>query len=233
MPDLKRAFAIGLGVVLVSLVAVSTQAVAAVQLVTNGSFQQGNPTASYLIAGSLPGWSTTSSYSFLVLPGQATVNMGNGTKLYTFPTTSPDGGDFLVQDGGYGIGTLSQTLVGLVVGQAYTVSFFQASGQQSGYTGTTTEQWLVSFGNQSQESTLMTTPQAGSEGWMAQTMTFVANATTATLGFLAQGTPTGQPPFVGLDGVSVVAAPEPASIALTGVGVLGLLAVRRTRRKRG
>jgi hypothetical protein len=39
------------------------------------------------------------------------------------------------------------------------------------------------------------------------------------------------PPFLLLDGVSLTAVPEPASIALVGVGVLALLALRRRRRK--
>ena len=76
--------------------------------------------------------------------------MGTGIKLWTFPATSPDGGNFLLQDGAYQVGTLSQTLNGLVTGKSYQVSFYQASGQQSGFTGNTTEWWDVSLGGSSQ-----------------------------------------------------------------------------------
>jgi hypothetical protein len=49
------------------------------------------------------------------------------------------------------------------------------------------------------------------------------------LAFLAIGTPSGEPPIVLLDGVSVVAAPEPAAIALFGLGTLGFALARRRR----
>lgn len=232
---LRRLTAAGLPAMAMSIIAISINAIPAqaTELVTNGNFSDvGNETTSYQVSGSnLPGWTTTSGYSFVVFPGQATSGFG-GISLYSFPNASPDGGNFLLQDGAYQVGTLSQTLTGLTVGQAYTVSFYEASGQQSGYSGATTEQWDVSFGDQSQELTLMSTPYASSIGWLAQSMTFVADATTEVLGFLAQGTPQGQPPFVGLAQVSVVATPEPATITLVAVGMAGILGARRRRHKR-
>ena len=68
----------------------------------------------------------------------------------------------------------------------------------------------------------------GSTPWLQQSFLYTATSTTETLTFLAQGTPTGLPPMVALDGISLTAAPEPASIALFGVG-LGVLAFLRRR----
>ena len=52
------------------------------------------------------------------------------------------------------------------------------------------------------------------------------------LSFLSQGTPTGLPPMVALDGVSLVAAPEPASLAVMITGLAGLGYFQRRRQKR-
>lgn len=61
---------------------------------------------------------------------------------------------------------------------------------------------------------------------------FVADRATATLSFLAHGTPEGVPPFSLLDGVSGTAVPEPATWALM-VGGLGLVGGALRSRRRG
>jgi hypothetical protein len=50
------------------------------------------------------------------------------------------------------------------------------------------------------------------------------------LSFLASGTPNGAPPISFLDGVSLEAVPESASLALISVGLLGFGAISRRRR---
>jgi hypothetical protein len=69
--------------------------------------------------------------------------------------------------------------------------------------------------------------------WTSESLTFTAQGPIETLSFLAVGTPNGLPPFVLLDGVSVADAPEPTTYTLIGMGLLGLVAVRRRLDKRG
>ncbi len=219
-------------------------------LVTNGDFSSVTQGATSLIetngyGANLANWTTTSNYSFLLTASQANAGFYNGLTtaayytLYTGPssgtaqqismyptiTASPMGGNFIAQDSNFMTGTLSQTISGLTVGHTYAVSFYQAAAQQSGYTGATTDQWVVSLGGQTVYSTQMSDVQGGFSGWSYVTDYFTATATTASLGFTATGT--GAPPFALLDGVTMVDTPEPASWTVMLVGLMGLAGARR------
>ena len=71
----------------------------------------------------------------------------------------------------------------------------------------------------------------GFSGWMQETMTFTATSTSETLSSLAIGTPSGQPPFALLDGVTLSDVPEPASWGLMVSGLVGLIGYMRWRRR--
>ena len=112
-------------------------------------------------------------------------------------------------------------------------SFNQAAGQQHNFDGATTEQWKVTFGTQTFNSSLMSNPTHDFQPWAKQTMTFTANAASQALTFLSQGTPDGLPPFVFLDGVSLIEqTPEPSSLAYACLGLSGLIAAWRLRNRR-
>jgi hypothetical protein len=214
----------------------------ATQLVTNGSFE--TLTNGYGQIGdntNATGW-TTSGYNFVfnstnvssgVTGSSGSVALwttGNGG-VNTI-TASPDGGNFIAADGAYEVGAVSQTITGLTAGQQYAVSFYMAAAQQTNHTGATTDYWTVGFGNTALTSNTQAASHAFS-GWQYETMTFTATGTSDVLSFLATGTPSGVPPFALLDGVSMTAVPEPASITLLLSGVAALAGVAWRRRNAG
>jgi hypothetical protein len=167
------------------------------------------------------------------------------------PNTSPGGGNFIVADGasGYSI-ALYQALTGLTAGATYNVSFWYAAGQQSGFTGTTTEGWQVSLENTAQTTqvaangtTIQDTPaQAGGglasgafQAWAQETFSFTASSSSQVLTFLSLGTPSGQPPAVLLSDVvmTVQPTPEPASLGMCGMGLTALIALLAFGKKQG
>ena len=181
-------------------------------------------------------------------PGQYNVNNYGSTYLWgtnngginAIPATDPQGHNFLAADGAYEVGAFSQTISNLTVGQVYALSFYWAAAQQQGFTMATTEQWQVSMSYPATNPTTTTTQSTpiynlaakSFSGWMQQTFYYTAQSTSATLSFLAAGTPTGQPPFVLLGSPSLNAVPEPTAWLLCVGGGAGLLfaAVRRRRR---
>jgi hypothetical protein len=92
----------------------------------------------------------------------------------------------------------------LTSGQKYTVSFWYAGAQQSGFDSNTTERWMVSPGNQTLSTAVLNDPNHGFTGRVYTSLTFTATGSSEVLSFLANGTPNGEPPFSLLDGVSMV-----------------------------
>ena len=164
------------------------------------------------------------------------------------PNTSPGGGNFIAADGasGYSL-AIYQTLTSLTPGQAYSVSFWYAAAQQSGFTGSTTEGWQVSLENAAQltqvaanGTSIQDTPtqpggglaQGSFQAWAQDTVTFTATSTSQVLTFLSMGTPSGQPPMDFLSDVVLTATPEPGSMGMIGLGLLSFAAVLRARRNK-
>ncbi|HWB54712.1 MAG TPA: hypothetical protein VG722_10985, partial [Tepidisphaeraceae bacterium] len=211
------------------------------ELTTNGSGQMGFNTDA-------TDWTSTNGYNFIYAPGTAdttgATGVGGPVRLWGpndgsangLPATSPAGGNFVAADGNYQVAAISQTIYGLTTGDGYTVSFWWAGAQAYGgaFTSPTTDQWQVSFGSQTQYTSVVNNAGEGFTGWMQETMHFTADNTSDVLSFLAVGTPTGAPPFSLLDGVSVTGkgggttgvAPLPTAMSLSTVGLIGLAALR-------
>ena len=167
-------------------------------------------------------------YGAVSLYGPAN-GVNNG--LTTCSPSAACGGTFLASDGAFQNAAIQQTVTGLSIGTDYLLTFYQAAAQQTTFTGATTDQWSVTFGNSPATlSSLMSIGTAGFSPWTKQTMTFRATGTSQLLSFNSIGTPSSsQPPFALLDGVSLFAVPEPATWALMLGSVVGISALVRRR----
>jgi hypothetical protein len=247
----------------------------AVELVRNGDFSINNLTAAAPTGvtnplGATAGTSATAAYWDFSTPRNTLVWLSaTGTAAYSNLNTLGGGpgdnrligsapilnpvtggsGFFVAADGDSTYSsTFSQTLTGLIAGEQYNVSFWQAAAQQAGQSGHTTEQWQVSLGGSaSQLSTMMSPPEpigggtaTAVSGWgqEKENLTFTAGSTNQLLSFLAVGTPIGEPPISLLTGVSVqgnssTSVPEPEDYVgtLIGMGFVGTLVKSRFKKK--
>jgi hypothetical protein len=215
-----------------------------INLVSNGSFETNSAlgTAATGELGwntSLAGWTSQKSgsaygYNFIFNASTATAagSPGQyGSVALWAPASgsiaSPDGGNFIGADGYIDQGAITQNITGLIAGNTYAVSFYWAGAQQSTFSGAAYDSWTVSLGSQSQSTAVVTNASQGFTGWMQTTIDFTATSSSEVLSFLAVGTavipnsnPSGVPPFLLLDGVSMYSVPEPSSVILMGVGML-------------
>jgi hypothetical protein len=236
-----------------SLCAIATLSIGAAQastnLVQNGNFELTSKGTNKQLASStaktgktettLLDWTSSDGnnggYNFVLNTNIATTSKSaiwlNGTN--NGYTASPDGANVFASDGAYHPGTLSQSISGLTIGKSYTLTFDYALAQQVGFKGANSnDYWAVSLGGVTKDSTGLSIAQGGFSGWETATMTFTASKVNEALSFLAVGSNPSSPPFLLLDGVSLVAAvPEPSSWAmmLIGVGMIGFLARRRAK----
>ncbi len=238
---LRRSTILGFAALAFLALALSAQAG---NLVTNGGFETTtNGACGLQYCTTAPPWQA-GGWGFLFAPGTADTT---GSDLYPgsqplelwgpgngsangLPATSPAGGNYLAVDGAFFIVPVQQMITGLTAGDKYTVGFWWAGAQQYALTGATTEQWLVSLGNQTQMTAVVPNASHGFTGWMYQSFTFTADNSSDVLSFVAAGTPNGLPPFVLLDGVTMNAAtPEPGTLALSVGGLLGIVGTLRSR----
>lgn len=232
---------------LVAAAAMVAPAQAATNLVTNGSFENAGGGGQIGFNTTLAGWNVP-GYADIFTAGSADTtgitDFGGKVKLWGpndgsnngLTAASPDGGNFLAVDSSFtgfdgqpGNMAISQTLNGLTAGSYYTVSFYWAGAEQTGFSKKSTEQWTVGFGSQTQSTPVVNVAAKGFTGWMQQSFTFQADGTSDVLSFLAVGGPEAAPPFALLDGITVTAIPEPEAWALMilGFGIVGGLQRRR------
>jgi hypothetical protein len=223
--SLTRAF--GVGFLAIGLIAAAHPARA--NLILNGSFESG-------IDLSNPANTPNGT-------GIAIVNNGDIADWTLNPTTSFAW--YMSNIGSYGVaedGTRFLNLTGhsasqnfaVTAGDTYTVSYYEASRNN----GVTTDTITASVSLASGAATGKTTQTVGNAaynstiaGWQQFNFSFTpSTSTTATLQFsLASGN--GYPVLDNVVVTAVAPVPEPASLALCGLGAIGLLLVVRRKRQ--
>lgn len=197
-----------------------------------------------------------------------------GTYLQTYGCPSklniPGGYNVVEADGNphYESG-FGATVAGLTPNTTYTLSFYQAASQQTGFSGATTNQWIVALGKAGSNlytasasaptvpntscgttcvytntdpnasvttSQLMRVPNEGLQDWEYVSVNLYAKSATETLSFLAwgnNGNTTNMPPMAFLTAANAAPGliPEPASLAVFGVGLAGVGGIVRRRRQ--
>lgn len=124
------------------------------------------------------------------------------------------------------IGSISQDVTGLTIGQEYRVSFYGAANPNEGPSSKLLQ--VSAAGVNNFYSFAIGTHTNSSMGWAFQTFLFVATATTETLTFAGL---TGGPAGVALDNISIAATPIPGTLLLFGsaLGGMGFLGYRRKK----
>jgi hypothetical protein len=163
-------------------------------------------------------------------------NASNGGSSTWDGKTASGAGNFAAMDGAYFTGPLSQTITGLVVGKAYTLSFNYAFAQQQGFSGDTIQSLDTSIGNGFVGFTRWNTgdfalSDHGFSGWNTATLSFTAKDTSEVLSFFAHGN-LPVPPFALLSNVSIPVSGVPEAgtwaMMILGLGAVGLTLRRRT-----
>jgi PEP-CTERM motif len=224
---LRKSAAIGLTGISLSLgLAASAQADPALPNLENLNFLQytGSAPKNYFTTVDPVGWTGGNGLIFIDAPGTSNTSAATAcgpTYLQTYgcPSTLaiPGGYNEVEADGNpqYESG-FNYLVTGLTPGTTYTLSFYQAASQQTGFTGNTTEQWIVALGtdgltvpnsnggcggngqspcaytdadpNASIAPTmLMSTPSGGLTDWEYVSVNLKADSTSDLLSFLAWG----------------------------------------------
>jgi hypothetical protein len=225
----------------------------AAELLQNGDFSApGAATAIWLQQGStfIPSWTNFDNYSAYVPAGQTPDqnwcctlegSAGPGYGVANGMVGPPGGGASVVIDGtnGFGpsggFGYIQQTVGGLVSGQTYTLSFWQAGSTELGISSAQNENFVVTLGDQTVGSSpLMDVPGQGFVPWNAYSTTFTWDGVGDILQIAAVGS--GDPAFVMLADVSLTggggpATPEASTWMMMVAGFAGVGLLARARRK--
>ena len=108
----------------------------------------------------LAGWTGGSGLIFIDGQAAGTTATNGANPEYFAPTgTIAPTANYVQADGNpYYESGFQVSVSGLTIGQTYTLGFYQAAGQQQGFSGQTTDQWIVSLGTSGLFSALASAP---------------------------------------------------------------------------
>jgi PEP-CTERM motif len=213
------------------------------QFVVNGDFTELSKGVGELGTNTqATGWDANGGYTFAMTDGTvgSTGTFGN-VSLWTASNgganrwnglTASGVGNFAALDGESSPAPLTQTIMGLTVGETYTLSFRYAFAQQTGFMGNTKQSVTASLGGSDIIQILVNPQSKGFFGWGTFTDKITADATSETLSFLAAGSPAA-PPFTLLSEISLTGGvPEASTWAMMLIGFGGVaFAAFRSRRR--
>jgi len=197
-----------------AMLVLGAQSASAVSI-TNGSFELGTDPGSFTFLGAgstnITGW---------------TIGGAGGVDYIGTYWTSSEGNRSVDLSGG-GIGSVSQLLTGMTIGQEYTITF-DLAGNPAG--APAIKHLQVSVDSMGGGLKVFNTAGAtlSNMGWITQTVAFIATASSATLTFLSQDNTSFGP---ALDNVTIAATPIPGALLLFGsaLGGMGFLGYRRKK----
>lgn len=212
----KRSMKAGLASLALGIAGISNAA----PVLTNGSFE------TVAASGLADGWSFTGTPTSSIL-----------TSSFQFGILPQDGLRYVTLGGnGTTDAQLSQTITGLNTGESYRLSFWLSLQQLPEFTTTVTERVGVTVGTTAQQIFAVT---GNFQRWAQYSYDFTASAATALLTVNDFADPRDALFNVGIDNFQVASlstqppanVPVPASAALLGLGMLGLVFKRIAKRK--
>lgn len=188
-------------------------------LLSNGSFETPDINSGWGVYSSIDGWETA---------------WGNGIEIQTSGTVvnAQDGDQYVELDshGGNSNSAMVQEITGLTVGADYTLSFWYQPRTSQGAFNFNDNGIDVYWGNPAEQiDSISNEFRVADTDWTEYVYTLTATDENMILGFVADGLENTLGGFI--DNVSLTSVPEPASIAMFGLGLAALGLSRRKEAK--